>query len=169
MRGRGATGVANLVSFEVGGVLYALDIKGVQGIIKPLPVHRLPYLPETVTGVADHRGDVVPVVDLRLRFGASATPEHGGARWIIVRRGTRLVAFVVDRVVEVCDTAKLEPRETPEIGHGDDARGLVAAHAHRGRLLFVVDAETLAAAALGLDTQLLRLPASVPVGDHGGR
>ena len=169
MSARGVTGVANLVSFEVGGVLYALDIQSVRGIIKPLPLHRLAHLPDTVVGVADHRGDVVPVVDLRLRFGATGPQDSSAGRWIIVRRASRLVAFVVDRVVEVCDTTKLEPRETPEIGHGDDARGIVAAHANRGRLLFVVDAETLAAAALGLDAQLLRLPASASVGEHGGR
>jgi purine-binding chemotaxis protein CheW len=169
MKPRVGTAVTSVVTFEVGGVLYALDIQRVREIIKPLPVHRLPHMPETVVGVADHRGDVVPVVDLRMRFGLATedASEHG--RWIIVRRGARLVAFVVDRVVEVSDTSKLEPRETPELGHGDDVRGIVAAHARAGKLVFVVDAETLASAALGLDTQLLRLPAVEPVGDHGGR
>jgi len=169
IRGRSATGVANVVSFEVGGVLYALDIQRVQGIIKPVPVHRLPHLPQDVVGVADYRGDVVPVIDLRVRFGLAAADDSSVGRWIIVRRGARLVAFVVDRVVEVCDTARLERRETPAIVHGNDARGIVAAHAYGKRLIFQVDAEAIAAGALELDTRALGLALAAPVGEHGSR
>ena len=53
---------------EVGGISYALNILSVREIIRPLPMQSLPHAADTVIGVFDHRGDVVPIVDLRVRF-----------------------------------------------------------------------------------------------------
>ncbi|HJL32604.1 MAG TPA: chemotaxis protein CheW, partial [Polyangiaceae bacterium LLY-WYZ-15_(1-7)] len=63
----------NLVGFQVGDVRYAVDILRVREIINPLPLVELPHAPPSVLGVADHRGEVVPVLDLRRRFGLPAT------------------------------------------------------------------------------------------------
>lgn len=168
MRARGATGVANVVAFEVGAVLYALYIQRVRGIVKPLPVQRLAHLPGEVVGVADYRGEVLPVVDLRLRFGLPAQAGADG-RWIVAQCGARLLAFVVDRVIEVCDTRRLPAREPPNIEHGAEVRGIVAAHLYGQGLLFVVDVDVLGAAAHALDPQRLQLPGFAAMEEHGQR
>ncbi len=67
----------NLVGFLVGDVRYAVDILKVREIINPLDIVELPQSPSSVVGVADHRGEVVPIVDLRARFGLpSAEPTE---------------------------------------------------------------------------------------------
>ena len=58
----------NLVGFLVGDVMYAVRIEAVREIVNPLEVVALPRAPEAVRGVADYRGVVVPVIDLRERF-----------------------------------------------------------------------------------------------------
>jgi purine-binding chemotaxis protein CheW len=135
----------NLVAFEVGGVAYALDILRVREIVRPLPMVALPHLPPAVAGVVDHRGDVVPVVDLRVRFGAQATGRDKDVRWLIVTRGTRLLGIVVDRVLEVFGAAGSATREAPDIGTGQAQRGIKGACSHGGRLLFVLDVDMLTA------------------------
>jgi purine-binding chemotaxis protein CheW len=135
----------NLVAFEVGGVAYALDILRVREIVRPLPMVALPHLPPAVAGVVDHRGDVVPVVDLRVRFGAQATGRDKDVRWLIVTRGTRLLGIVVDRVLEVFGVAGSATREAPDISTGQAQRGIKGACSHGGRLFFVLDVDMLTA------------------------
>ena len=133
----------SLVGFEVGGVRYAIDIHRVREIIRPMPTLELPHVPEMVSGVVDHRGNVVPIIDLRVRFGVGSGDDDREVRWVIVTRGDRLVALAVDRVSEVFSAGGPAAREVPEIGVGEEARGITAAYSHRGTLVFVVDADTL--------------------------
>jgi purine-binding chemotaxis protein CheW len=53
----------SLVGFVVGDVAYAVPIAAVQEIVAPLPLTELPHSPDVVAGVADHRGQVMPIVD----------------------------------------------------------------------------------------------------------
>lgn len=144
----------SLVGFEVGGVPYAVDIQRVREILRPLPTLPLPHVPMTVVGVVDHRGDVVPIIDLRIRFGLP--PRTGReVRWIIVSRGARLSGLVVDRVTEVFGAGNPASREVPEIETGQEARGIVGAYSHRGRLVFVLDADKLTSVAENLELPAL--------------
>lgn len=154
-RDEGVAAARSLVGFEVGPVLYAIDIHRVREIIRPLATLPLPQMPASVLGVADHRGAVVPVVDLRTRFGLSAPDNPRSQRWIVVSRaGAELVALVVDRVSEVFGGASVEPRAAPSLGGAEPVRGLTAVYAHNGRLAFVVDPDLLAEASLDLDLDI---------------
>ncbi|HEX2677139.1 MAG TPA: chemotaxis protein CheW [Polyangiales bacterium] len=146
-----------LVAFEVGGALYAIDIQRVREIIRPLPMEVLPHAPAMLVGVVDHRGDVVPLVDLRVRFATPTTSSEAGSergtRWIIVERAGRLVGLVVDRVQEVFSAQDAQERQVPDLGPGAEQRGILAAYSHRNRLVFVADVDRLtdvAAQASGL-------------------
>jgi purine-binding chemotaxis protein CheW len=131
------------VGLEVGGVNYALNIQSVREIIRPLPMQVLPHAPDTVIGVIDHRGDVVPVVDLRVRFGTGERTHLSQTRWVIVSRAGRLCGLVVDRVTEVFTLSESEAREVPELGQGSERRGITAAYSHQGRLVFTLDLERI--------------------------
>ena len=137
----------SLVGFEVGGVRYALDIRRVREIMRPMPLLSLPHVPETIVGVVDHRGDVVPVIDLRRRFGLQPLGRERDARWIVVERGERLFGLAVDRVDEVFGVEDSIERALPKIGAGERARGMQAAYLHAGRLVFVLDVDELTAVA----------------------
>jgi purine-binding chemotaxis protein CheW len=137
----------NLVGFEVGGILYAMDIRRVREIVRPMPVLELPQLPAAVIGVCDHRGDVVPVIDLRRRFAVKPKGRERDVRWVIVTRGTRLIGLIVDRVTEVFGTLETESRELPQMREEEAARVIRSAYAHAGRLVFVLDADPLTSVA----------------------
>ena len=131
------------VGLEVGGVSYALNILCVREIIRPLSMQTLPHSPETVIGVVDHRGDVVPVVDLRVRFATLARTDMAHTRWVIASRATKLVGLVVDRVTEVFTLSEAEARQIPDLGAGADKRGITAAYSHAGKLVFTLDIERI--------------------------
>lgn len=162
----------NLVGFLVGDVAYAVRIETVREIVNPLPVSPLPRMPGEVVGVADYRGVVVPVLDLRARFGL----PHASSRrtkWIVVdvsRRdvgaplppatapGTRGAALVVDAVTDVFGTSGKPIRPSPTLGDGDDVRGIEGVVEAGGRLVFVLDATAFAV----LAEQALAHPGAVP-------
>jgi purine-binding chemotaxis protein CheW len=127
------------VGFEVGGVAYALPIQHIREIIRPLPMQVLPHASATVIGVIDHRGDVVPIVDLRLRFFAQSTAQLSHTRWVIAKWEGRLIGLVVDRVFEVFSLSEADARPVPDLGYGPEVHGITAAYSHAGRLVFTLD------------------------------
>lgn len=147
----------NLVGFEVNGVCYALDILQVREIIRPLATLRVPSHGliggRGLMGVADHRGHVVPVIDLRERFagltsaGGSTTSVRArarDARWVIVAVHDHLVGLVVDRVIEVFGSSQPASRDVTHLSRPDVASLIQSAYRHRGVLVFVLDLERLA-------------------------
>lgn len=130
----------NLVGCRVGEVAYALPIAIVREIVNPLDVVELPAAPAGVRGVADFRENVVPVVDLRVRFGVSPVDTRR-TKWIVVEGTSRMLAIVVDSVIGVFRSGEL--REAPRLGKGDDVRGIEGVTNHEGELVFVIDPSRL--------------------------
>lgn len=146
----------SLVGFKVGDVAYAVPIAHVKEIINPTPLTRLPHAPPVVAGVADHRGEVVPVIDLRRRFGVERPRDARREKWILIDVGERTVGMVVDQVTEVFGTGGAELRPPPELGEGDGERGIVGVTNHDGSLVFVLDLSSFAALVAPIDAGHLR-------------
>jgi purine-binding chemotaxis protein CheW len=137
----------NLVGFRVGDMHCAIDIRRVKEIIRPLPVVAIPYPPPAVVGVADHRGEVVLVLDVRRRFGLPEAPPSRRTKWIIVSMSDKSVGLIVDAVTEVFAASQETQRAVPSIGMGDAARAVTAVYGHRGTLVFVLDVDRIGVAA----------------------
>jgi purine-binding chemotaxis protein CheW len=131
----------SLVGFVVGDVEYAVAIGEVKEIVNPIPLTELPHAPPSVAGVADHRGEVVPVIDLRVRFGVRGERDERRAKWILVDVAGRTVGLIVDSVTEVFGTGGAELRSPPRLGPGDDVRGILGVTSHEGRLTFVLEVD----------------------------
>jgi purine-binding chemotaxis protein CheW len=146
----------DFVGFLVGDVEYAVAIARVKEIANPLEIVALPHAPKAVIGVADYRGEVLPVIDLRLRFGLPAAEVTRRTKWMVVDVTGRLVALVVDGVTEVFGTAGAEVRPAPPLP-GDDMRGIAGVSHHGGGLVFVLDLGRLRDV-----TDPVRLPSELP-------
>lgn len=135
-----AAAYRSLVGFIVGDVRYAIDIAQVREIVTPLPLTLLPHTPGGLAGVADHRSEVVPIIDLRARFALPAGAELGKKiKWILVDVVRRTVGLVVDDVLGVLRVPSSDFRPPPELGGGEQARGIANVTTHEGELVFVLD------------------------------
>ncbi len=143
----------SFVRFVVADTLYAFEVERVREIVHKGGVTVLPSMPEAVAGVADHRGEVVPVVDLRARFGMRSLFESGATekeiaaskaseKWILMNASIGLVGFVVDRVIDVVGTSQ-HPDPPPQVG-GTVDRGIKGVIASEDGLLFILDVDRLA-------------------------
>lgn len=127
--------------FALGTTDYAVEVERVRTIIGLLPITRVPQLPDSVRGVINLRGQVVPVVDLRIRFGLEAV-DHGSRTCIVVLQAAGSeFGVVVDRVIEVASIAAEAVEPPPQLGADPDTEYLlgVARHGERVRLLLDVD------------------------------
>ncbi len=141
-RRRADSSAKSLVGFRVEGVHYALDIMRVQEIVNPLPLVPVPHAPNFVLGVADHRGNVIPVVDLRRRFGL-ASAGAGRGKWILASALERDVGLAVDEVTQVFGRPAEGERPPPELTRGpagDFVHGVITV---QGEIVFVLDLDRL--------------------------
>ena len=76
--------VRDLITFGLGEEIYALSLSDVESISKPLPISPVPHAPPHVQGLANRHGQVLPVVDLRIRFGLPIKPQDIHTRFIIL-------------------------------------------------------------------------------------
>jgi purine-binding chemotaxis protein CheW len=100
-----------LVVFQLGAELYGVDIARVHEIIRLQSITRVPRAPSFVEGVINLRGKVIPVVDLRRRFGLPLAEHTRATRTVVVEIGDQVVGIIVDSVSEVLrvNTATIEP------------------------------------------------------------
>jgi purine-binding chemotaxis protein CheW len=133
----------SLVGCIVGDVHYAFPIARVKEIANALEVVPLPHAPPEIVGVADYRGEVVPVIDLRTRFGLPLADRTRKSKWIVVDVAGRPAALIVDAVTDVFGTGGTDLRPTPLLGGGDDLRGIAGVTNHGGNLVFVLDTARL--------------------------
>lgn len=101
MGSSGASDERQLVVFELGGELYGVEISRVHEIIRLQTVTRVPRAPTFVEGVINLRGKVIPVVDLRRRFGLPSAEHTRASRIVVVEIGDQVVGIIVDGVSEV--------------------------------------------------------------------
>ena len=108
------------LTFSLDEEEYGIGILKIKEIIGMMPITRVPQTPEFVKGVINLRGKVIPVIDLRLRFGIAAIEYNDRTCIIVVEmqgaKGTILTGLVVDAVSEVLNIKADELEFTPTFG-----------------------------------------------------
>jgi purine-binding chemotaxis protein CheW len=123
-----AAELAEFVSFAIGDHQYGVDIMAVREIKEWSNVTQLPKQPEYVRGVLNLRGVVMPIIDLRCRFGQGLTEATPTSIIIIVQIGERQVGLLADRVLDIVsfERGKIQPvPRTTQGASADFLSGLV--------------------------------------------
>jgi len=104
------------LTFELGGEEYGLEILKVKEIIGIMNITSVPQTPDYVKGVINLRGKVIPVIDLRLKFGMELAEYTERTCIIVVDIKDMVMGVVVDSVSEVLNIREEEIEETPTFG-----------------------------------------------------
>jgi purine-binding chemotaxis protein CheW len=127
------------VLFKVAGSEYALPYSEVLHMESFASATRVPGAPPYVAGLMQVRGRVLPVIDLRLRFGLEAQPVTSDSRVVVVQAGKRALALLADSVREVAKIDPADYRDAPEV-IAETGQGFVKSVAHAGsRLVMLID------------------------------
>jgi purine-binding chemotaxis protein CheW len=137
-----------VLTFSLGAEVYGVDILKLKEIRGWSPVTRLPHTPEYLLGVLNLRGVVVPVVDLRLRFGLSATELTPITVIIILSlqtpEGQRECGILVDSVRDVVDVDVSSIRPAPALSGTCGSEFIEGIATAEEQMLILVDAQRLA-------------------------
>ena len=133
-----------LVTFRIGEEEFGVDILRVQEIIRTMAITRVPKAPDFVEGVINLRGKVIPIIDLRKRFGLEVKEYVKHTRIIVIEISNMIVGFVVDAVSEVlripADTVEPPP---PAVMGGIDSEYISGVGKLEDRLLILLDLDKL--------------------------
>lgn len=127
------------VTFLLGDEEYGLDILAVQEIIGFSRITHVPHLPDFIKGVINLRGTVVPVIDLRLKFGLGQVEYNSHTCIIVVRLADRIMGMIVDVVSEVVNLTGVEP--PPPFGTNIKADFIKGMGKVGDRLLIILEME----------------------------
>jgi purine-binding chemotaxis protein CheW len=113
-----------VIVFALGSEEYGVEVEKVRTIERMQPMTRVPKTPEFVKGVINLRGIVIPVIDLRARFGLETVEYNDNTRIIIVAAEQYEVGLIVDNANDVLDIDTDQIDNPPEIVGGIKAKYL---------------------------------------------
>jgi len=132
-------GGAEFLSFRLGSEEYGIDILKVQEIRGYDAVTRIANTPEFVKGVINLRGTIVPIIDLRIKFGIGNPVYDEFTVVIILNVSGRVVGVVVDSVSDVLTLSEEQMRPAPDFSAALDTDYVTGLGAVDGRMLILVD------------------------------
>lgn len=132
-----------LVTFSIGEEEFGVNILKVQEIIRTMEITKVPRAPEFVEGVINLRGKVIPIIDLRRRFGLAPKAHDKNTRIIVIEINNIIVGFVVDAVSEVLRIPASTVEPPPPVVAGVESDYISGVGQLQDRLLIMLDLDKL--------------------------
>jgi purine-binding chemotaxis protein CheW len=132
------------LTFFLAGEEYGLEILKVSEIIGMQPITRVPRMPEFVRGVINLRGKVIPISDLRRKFGMDTDGQEDSCIIVVQMKGVQ-TGIVVDRVSEVVAIAEADIEDAPSFGAGIRTEFLLGIGKQGGRVKLLLDIDKVLA------------------------
>jgi len=135
--------VVQLVGFIVGEEEFAVPILSIQEIIKPIEWTKVPFTPDYVLGVFNLRGNVLPLIDLRIKFGVPANNIDENTRFIVMKIKNEDVAFIIDRLTSALRIQKKNILPPPETYSNEDEIIEGVGRMEDGRIITILKVDNL--------------------------
>ena len=131
------------VAFELGDQYYGVEITSVREIRQWSPTTELPNQPHYGRGVLDIRGEVIPVYDLRARFGGPMVDVTDSHVVLIVSIDDRSIGILVDTVSDIIDLSTADMRPVPEGARVEEHETVTCLANHGDRMIALLDLSAL--------------------------
>lgn len=149
LAGRADEAHREVLTFELAGEEYACDVLRIREILKPRPVTEVPRAPAFVPGIVTVRGQVVPLLDLRLRLHLPLAGPTKDTRVLIVTRQEEPFGLIVDRVRQVVRLREEEVEPTPSGLSAQESEFVQGIGRPEGRLVILLALDAVLAFAAG--------------------
>ncbi|TVP92904.1 MAG: chemotaxis protein CheW [Pseudomonadaceae bacterium] len=131
------------VTFRLDNETYGINVMQVQEVLRHTEIAPVPGAPSYVMGIINLRGNVVTVIDTRLRFGLSSAPVTDNSRIVIIEADKQVVGILVDSVAEVVYLRQSEIETAPNVGTDESAKFIQGVCNKNNELLILVDLEKM--------------------------
>ena len=131
------------LTFILGKEVYGIEILKAREIIGLMDITTVPQTPEYMKGVINLRGKVIPVIDLRLKFGMPEEEHTLETCVIVVEVNNTSLGIIVDSVSEVSDINGGEIEDAPSFGQGIDTSFIMALGKVKDKIIILLDIEAV--------------------------
>ena len=131
------------VTFQLENEVYGVNVMQVQEVLRYTEIAPVPGAPDYVLGIINLRGNVVTVIDTRLKFGLTPAEVTDSSRIIIIEAEKQVVGILVDSVAEVVYLKASEIDPAPSVGTEESARFIQGVSNRKEDLLILVDLNKL--------------------------
>lgn len=131
--------VLQWVTFQLEQETYGINVMQVQEVLRYSEIAPVPGAPSYVLGIINLRGNVVTVIDTRLRFGLQTTEVTDNSRIVIIESEQQVIGILVDSVAEVVYLKTSEIDSAPNVGTDESARFIQGVSNRDDELLILVD------------------------------
>ena len=131
------------VIFQVDSQNFALEIKRVKEILPRRKITVLPKAPAFLEGMIELRGSLIPVIDLRKRWGVSEIRNDSATRIIVLRVRKKKVGLIVDSVQRVLSVPIEDIDVPPDMTRSRGSEYILAVAKHQGELYLILDVDRL--------------------------
>jgi purine-binding chemotaxis protein CheW len=128
-----------VVGFRIGRETFGLPISMVREIIRVPDITAVPNAPAYIEGVINLRGRIIPVVDLRKRFGEKSFEPNKKNRVVVVELGTRAIGLIVNSASEVLRISPSDIEEPNNVFHEGELDYITGVGKLKGRLVLLLD------------------------------
>ncbi|MHB1421043.1 MAG: chemotaxis protein CheW [Bacillota bacterium] len=132
-----------IVTFQLAGQVYSLDINNVREIIRLQPMMQIPESPDYIAGIISLREIVIPVIDLRRKFDLSKSDDLANSRIIIMDVNGTLVGIEVDAVLEVLQIEEKEIEPVPALAAGVEVNFQKGIVQRKGQMIMLLNGAQL--------------------------
>jgi purine-binding chemotaxis protein CheW len=136
---------SQLISFAIGDDQYGVDIMAVREIKGWSAITPLPGQPEYARGVLNLRGVIIPIIDLRCRFGQGLTEASPLHIVIVVQIGGKTVGLLADRVLDIVSLDAVEIKPVPRVAQAQELQFLSGLVTHEDAMIALIDLRNLLA------------------------
>jgi purine-binding chemotaxis protein CheW len=144
-----------VVSFALGSEEYGVDIAQVQEINRMVAITRVPRAPQFMEGVINLRGQLIPIIDLRMRFGMDRAERTKNTRIVVTEIGSKRLGMVVDSVSEVLRIPVEQIEDAPDLVAGVDTEYIRGVGKLDDRLIIMLDLASVISASEKTELQEL--------------
>ncbi len=135
--------VVQWVTFRLAEETYGINVMQVQEVLRVSEIAPVPGAPHYVLGIINLRGNVVTVIDTRIRLGLTTSELTDSTRIVIIEAAKHVVGILVDCVSEVVDLAMSEVETAPNVGNDESAKYIQGVASRDAELLILVDLNKL--------------------------
>lgn len=131
------------VTFSLEDEIYGIDVMRVQEVLPLSEIAPVPGAPPYVLGIINLRGNVVTVIDTRMRFGLPPREPDNASRIVVIEAGDQVAGILVDSVAEVINVSESEVDTAPNVGNEESSRYIHGVVSRGEQLLILVDVDKL--------------------------
>jgi purine-binding chemotaxis protein CheW len=135
--------VIQWVTFRLADEIYGINVMQVQEVLRVSEIAPVPGAPHYVLGIINLRGNVVTVIDTRIRLGLETSEVTDSTRIVIIEGAKHVVGILVDCVAEVVDLTMSDVESAPSVGNDESAKYIQGVASRDGELLILVDLNKL--------------------------